>query len=66
MSESIYSPKRMDSMLSSETSTLSCVKLRSEVAIIRIRRSKTMSSIGSRSYDTMEEFKIAWTPVFIV
>ena len=41
--------KRQDVMRSSDTSTLSDVKLRSEVVINRTSRSKMISSIGKRS-----------------
>ena len=49
-------------MRSSETSTLSEVKLRSEVVINRTRRSKMISSIGRRSYDTIAESMMARMP----
>src|SRR5215813_5993769 len=51
-------------MRSSETSTLSEVKLRSEVVISRTSRSKTISSIGRRSYETIAESMIARMPEF--
>src|SRR5438105_13920402 len=49
-------------MRSSETSTLSEVKLRRLVVISRTRRSKTISSIGRRSYDTIAESMMARMP----
>ena len=49
-------------MRSSETSTLSEVKLRKLVVINRTRRSKTISSIGRRSYDTIAESMMARMP----
>src|SRR5262249_39202089 len=49
-------------MRSSETSTLSEVKLRKLVVISRTRRSKTISSIGRRSYDTIAESMMARMP----
>ena len=49
-------------MRSSETSTLSEVKLRNEVVINRTRRSNTISSIGRRSYDTIAELMMARMP----
>ncbi len=49
-------------MRSSETSTLSEVKLRSDVVISRTSRSKMISSIGNRSYETIAESMIARMP----
>jgi hypothetical protein len=42
---------------------LSLVKLRKLVVINRTKRSKTISSIGKRSYETSAELMIARTPV---
>ncbi len=50
-------------MLSRLTSTLSDVKFRRDVVINRTRRSKTISSIGRRSYETSAELMIARMPV---
>src|ERR1700730_15770762 len=49
-------------MRSSETSTLSLVKLRSLLATARTSRSNTISSIGRRSYDTIAESMMARMP----
>src|SRR3984893_15465325 len=49
-------------MRSSETSTLSLVKLRRLVVISRTSRSNTISSIGRRSYDTIAESMMARMP----
>src|ERR1700741_4488566 len=49
-------------MRSSEPSTLPDVKLRKNVVISRTRRSKTISSIGRRSYDTIAESMMARMP----
>src|SRR5262245_21280361 len=49
-------------MRSRVTSTLSEVKLRSDVVISRTSRSKTISSIGRRSYETIAESMIARMP----
>ncbi len=45
------------------TSTLSLVKLRRLVDMMRTSRSNTISSIGSRSYDTSPELMIRCMPV---
>ena len=45
------------------TSTLSEVKLRSEVDMMRTSRSNTISSIGRRSYETRPELMIFCIPV---
>ncbi len=50
-------------MLSMLTSTLSLVKLRKLVDIMRTSRSNTISSIGRRSYDTRPELMICCIPV---
>lgn len=50
-------------MLSIPTSTLSEVKLRRLVDMMRTSRSNTISSIGRRSYETRPELMIFCMPV---